>query len=696
MKQFFLVLILLPFHLLSQTDFNLYEPLKCSGDIPLDFKESLVFDSITKTSTKDDLFILQTHHSINQLLHSGRVIYNDPISSYVKNVARILLKDDMVLFNQLRFYTIKSRTTNAFATDQGMIFVTTGLISQVQDESQLAAIIAHEIIHFKNKHVHEQYEKSIELQKSKSFKREDHYIIQLSNYSKELEFDADREGIKMALKAGYSKESILTMFDVLLYSHLAFDEITFDTTFYNSDYMILTGLFTNKPNDINHKENTDDHLKSHPNIKKRKIKFGEMKAFDEFNNGKSHILEKSKFITIRDIARFESLRTSILQQDYIRALYEHFLLHEKYPNSNYLGASIVKIWYGIISYFNKNQKNNFIKNFSSYEGEEHKIAYFIKKLQPKQQVAVALRIIQDQAEKFPENKIIKLYRNQLIADLLENKSNFSFIEFFEYSKPQYDSIANSIIKVENDSIKSKSKYDKILDKKQKKEFDHKHEPDYLYWLTDYKSNEELLSQLNGRNQEEKLEIKSYDETVASMQTSDFRKKRRRGWKLNFDSVIILKPHILYNYEKIMTASDFKKISRDPIILNEKYTELTQNFSIDGKSYVFLGDYQNKTALFNRFSRINEWALEFLSNEHDIQFSSVLYDDEELIQAFSKTNYIVIPSIVITRRKTYIYSLVYHSNTGKLVYILDNRYFGKSSIYKSFMYLYDHMNQISKS
>lgn len=94
-------------------------------------------------------FLETTHYAIDDLLHSGYVVFGDEVSNYISSIADSLLKDDLLTRSALRFYTLKSMASNAFSTDQGIIFVTTGLISQVKNEAQLAFILAHEICHFR-------------------------------------------------------------------------------------------------------------------------------------------------------------------------------------------------------------------------------------------------------------------------------------------------------------------------------------------------------------------------------------------------------------------------------------------------------------------------------------------------------------------------------------------------------------------
>lgn len=53
------------------------------------------------------------------------------------------------------FAIIEDSAPNAFATPGGYIFVTSGLMKLVKDESELAAILAHELVHVNHKHMYQ-------------------------------------------------------------------------------------------------------------------------------------------------------------------------------------------------------------------------------------------------------------------------------------------------------------------------------------------------------------------------------------------------------------------------------------------------------------------------------------------------------------------------------------------------------------
>ena len=145
-------------------DFENYKPLQSTGIVPADFttlsfdKVQADVDAIDQSQSRSDRktkerFYLQSNYFIDDLLLSGRVLFNDPISQYVEKVGNKVLEHEPELQGKIRFYTIKSTVVNALATNQGIIFINLGLIAQLENEAQLAFVLSHELIHYKNNHV---------------------------------------------------------------------------------------------------------------------------------------------------------------------------------------------------------------------------------------------------------------------------------------------------------------------------------------------------------------------------------------------------------------------------------------------------------------------------------------------------------------------------------------------------------------
>jgi hypothetical protein len=458
--------------LVAQTDFDNFKTLISKGEIPADFssltyakiKEDLANNRTELKGNAERIFLEGIHYSIDELLHSGLVIYGDEVTNYVTEIAKGLLKDDPALFNSLRFYTLKSNVTNAFSTDQGILFVTTGLISQITSEAQLALVIGHEISHYTKKHVVETFD-----WKRKNGRNSDK-IQSLSQYSKDKEFEADKIGLELYHKAGYSKKEILTTFDVLMYSYLPFDEVPVPRDYWNlNNFVLPESYFPTESYPIKAIEDEDDSRSSHPNIRKRKEAMQEaMSAYGTWGN-EVYKLTQERFIRIRNICRFESIRTDVIETNFADALYSIFILEKEYPNSVYLSRMKAKVWLGIAQHRNKNLLNKNLLKPAQLEGEIAVVHFLLKKFDRLEMSSYSMAQVNQIRTKYPKDKEINAIWERMISTLaITDKFDLSLFssKSFQQSKLEFQQFNEDSTQVKKGGDDDKlSKYDKIRKKK---------------------------------------------------------------------------------------------------------------------------------------------------------------------------------------------------------------------------------------
>ena len=211
--------------LLAQ-DLENYSPLRSSGIIPKhitrlasdkyrEAKRNIDLNQRLSDYKAEDRFYMESTFLMDEFLLSGKVIFNDPLSEYINKVADVLFAKDDSLKGKLKIYTIKSPSVNAFATDDGIILVTMGLLAQLENEAQLAFILAHEGIHFKKKHSVDIFVEQARIEKGQgtygrtSIKEK---IIAKSHYSKDMELEADKMGMGAPFQStSFSPAIILSM-----------------------------------------------------------------------------------------------------------------------------------------------------------------------------------------------------------------------------------------------------------------------------------------------------------------------------------------------------------------------------------------------------------------------------------------------------------------------------------------------------
>jgi hypothetical protein len=420
-----------------------------------------------KSSTKVDEenredYAKYSNYALNNLLKSGFVLYGDPMTKYVEKVAANLLKNEPGLRRRLQFYVLKTNTTNALCTEPGIIFITTGLISQIENEAQLAYIIAHEIVHYQEKHLQKSFTKSKESELNPTTSYDDLVLL-----SKDHEFEADKDALKLYHAAGYSDKEVNTVFDVLMYSYLTFDEVDVDSTFFgNPEIYIPRSYFPDRPNPILAFEDYDDSKSSHPNIRKRKDAIAdEIKKYSDWKNNTS-FLNEEEFKTIQNIARFESVRENLLVSNYIKALYEIYILEKEFPNNEYLQTSKAVAWATINQLSLNGKKRGLTEDMAEKEGAISILFGLFSNLNQIELALLSLRQIEDVYKQFPSSKRVEEIRNEAIGNLaglrnlkIDDLESVSYRAAQRYNN-KIDSVS-STPKIDSTLFKDETKYDRI-------------------------------------------------------------------------------------------------------------------------------------------------------------------------------------------------------------------------------------------
>jgi beta-barrel assembly-enhancing protease len=160
---------------------------------------------------------------------SDVLIHDERIDAYINQLGnKLVAQSDKAPF-EFRFSVIKSSAINAFATPGGYVYVNRGLITMVETESQLAAVLAHEIGHINKRHVASIIEKSQKIGIATlaailagaflggggdlsaavaGFSLATATTMNLK-YSREHEEEADRMGMSYLVSAGYDGKAML-------------------------------------------------------------------------------------------------------------------------------------------------------------------------------------------------------------------------------------------------------------------------------------------------------------------------------------------------------------------------------------------------------------------------------------------------------------------------------------------------------
>lgn len=603
-----------------------FETLKATGDVPKDFTEMTVdkykVDLATnKNKELDKDFFLSSRYFIDELLLSGRLLFNDELTVYLNKVARYVLRSEKKLYDELRFYVLKSTVVNAFSTDQGIIIFTTGLLAQLENEAQLAYIIAHEVSHYTEEHVKEAYLEKRNLAKGQGkYERLDYEsrISELSIYEKSKELEADSKGVEMYLKTEYAVDEIFSSFEMLLYSYLPFDEVKFDPDFVNTDILNIPDIFfpdTTKP--VTKEEGYDDSGSSHPNIQKRMDT-----VFDQVENKSSrgnlkYKISESDFLRVRELARFEQLNLLLAERKYGEVLYNIFLLNRAHPDNRFLDLCFVKAWYGLVKYKNANRYREVVTKPKKIEGESFPLHLFLYDLSRDEINVIAYRHVHDMAEKYPTDKVFGMYRSDLKEELAL-RSKIDFEEFKMVGYEQYMSeltekslefdVQDSITKIDNSDL---SKYQKIRLKKKLNEIEanlnapmESENNFYLFGLHDLVK-DGLIDELN------KIKKDAESENEEELDEDN-----------SISRVVVVDP--IYEDYNLKNNKNFKKSERKKITVSNSYTTAKRNLDLEVETIDSKNLDVNSVDKYNELGLVFQWLNEVVKHD-EIDMISSMHD-----------------------------------------------------------------------
>ena len=188
---------------------------------------------------KVDLELLEQVNLLDKRFErEGLVLEADAANAYLKRIGEVLVPRNEQFENVTwRFRALRDPQPNAFALPNGSIYVTTGLMSLVDNESQLAAVLAHEMTHVLRRHTYLQNRSN-----RKKFLTMNIIaavgayapggvagaiitiatavapfivIATIFGYSRDLEREADLKGIDMMIKAEYAPEEMVNVMKLL-------------------------------------------------------------------------------------------------------------------------------------------------------------------------------------------------------------------------------------------------------------------------------------------------------------------------------------------------------------------------------------------------------------------------------------------------------------------------------------------------
>jgi predicted Zn-dependent protease len=134
-------------------------------------------------------------------------LITDPtIAEYINRVGQTVVRNSDAKGLQFSIRVIDSEELNAFALPGGFVFVPRGLILVLDDESELAGVMAHQVAHVAARHSTEQ------ASSQQSFTATS---LSAMPFSREMEEEADYLGVQYLHRSGYDPNGMVRLLQIL-------------------------------------------------------------------------------------------------------------------------------------------------------------------------------------------------------------------------------------------------------------------------------------------------------------------------------------------------------------------------------------------------------------------------------------------------------------------------------------------------
>lgn len=693
---FFIFLFLFQFSFGQISNFKNYTPLKSSGEIPAEFiisikekykkdlqkhSSDLLISKDKKKITED--FLLSSNYSLERLLLSGRILYGDPVTQYINKVAAEVFKNEPELLKNLRFYSFKSSSVNAACTNQGLIYINLGLIAYLQSEAELAFVLAHEAAHYQQKHSLNSAIENYEIFKGKGNARKsyDEKLDLIFKCSKQDEFEADSIGVERFLSTSYNTKWVTELFNMLHYCYLSYDQVPFKKDFLNvSQFVIPEVFFKDSVSPISSIAKYDDTYHSHPHIEKRIENASAIMRQKPSKGQNDFITSKEEFLFIRELARFEIIRLDLARRNYGDAIYNAYLLSEKYPDNEYLESSIAKALYGLSKYKNADEYHYAAKSYQKAEGESQQVHYLLKQFDRKQLNTLALIYVRNIKKKYPKNTVLKSMEKDLIEEMVVN-NEMKFEDFYtKIPEPKKVTVQ-----------KEKHKESPAKLQKQFKDF---YRVAFVDEINDNELKQEFVKNYPKLEEKKREENLSYKERE-KRKSEKLKKIKKEGHKIFVKKLIILDANVsIYSKDK-----DKDKVF--PMLSEEKKEEFGKVITEEAEKLALPVSYINWKTLqknnedtYNDLSSLKEW-MQDRYNHGDIFLVPMFNDQLNKVIERYKAHHACYIGVYYNKslNKHYYEFIVYNLLTGKKEYsnYIENKGNPKEKTFRK--YLKNDINKI---
>lgn len=344
---------LLPASFYDFTRESIQENIKGGSELPEDKLKGLA----------SDIYYFKKEYA-----EGGNFYVRNELTDYIQSIGDEIMAGIPANKDSFKFFLSRSMEVNAFCMADGTVIINLGLLASLDNESQLAFIMAHELSHYLKQHsVNDMKHTSDVVVYDNVNQNSNRAVFRRLQFSRDSEFDADGFAINLLsttnfdLLAGVGALEKLKVSDtlvdsdpdqLLLNKYFKSEYCDFDTSWTSEKAITAIHSRVAVRNESSlMTQDFGDLLSTHPEIEKRQYALKEIISNSDFSEiEKVEKVERRDFQYIQRIARFEMVENSMRESFYTHALYNAVRLLELYPDNIYLNTTLSKSLYWISYY----------------------------------------------------------------------------------------------------------------------------------------------------------------------------------------------------------------------------------------------------------------------------------------------------------------------------------------------------------
>lgn len=324
----------------------------------------------------------------------GSFIQDDSLETYVNHVLNKIVSSNALRSFPRRVLIMKSPHVNAVCYGQGIYAVTISLLGRIENENQLAFILAHELAHDELGHIRTRIIQEADLDLEEKAREQTIKIISgkivhteieefrnllydVSRYSRKNEMRADSMAFALLTKANYNGSQAFSALNVLQAAQSPKREIDAElflpfhsNNFPFQDYWLNSRLSVFSKKYYGTFLYSTDSVESHPAIEIRKEALCPYLTNESQGKGD----QSEEFVNaVTEIAEFETVESAYKNREYDLSMYYALQLFKRYPENAYLISRIGKMMIDLYEAKNLNQFELYVAKYTPNYSDELKL-----------------------------------------------------------------------------------------------------------------------------------------------------------------------------------------------------------------------------------------------------------------------------------------------------------------------------------